>query len=188
MSGHWLALYTFGQFRRPAEDSVNDAFFEMEPSVMSAIERSEGFVARSGYADEVGPKSWGEQVFPKYWTDNGDGWAPSTISVWTSLECALAAVYRGTHGTALRLGHLFQNEDASYPGYVLWWVSQDHLPDWAEAVARFETLGDNGPAPEAFSFKKAFDPQGRPVEVDTRSVRALAERNALRSDPPQVVQ
>lgn len=188
MSGHWLALYTFAQFRRPAEDKVNDAFFESEPSVWSAMERSEGFVARSGYADEPGPESWGEQVFPKYWTDNGDGWAPSTISLWQDLECALAAVYRGLHGEALRLGPLFTKTEPPYPGYVLWWVSGDHLPDWAEAVERLEALGDGGPSPDAFSFKTAFDPFGQPVQPDSKRVRTIAEQNGLRADPPRSVQ
>lgn len=187
MSGHWLAVYTFAQFKTRADDPVNDEFFNNEPSVLAAMERAEGYVARSGYEDDPGPESWGEQVFPKYWVDNGDGWAPSTISLWEDLETALAAVYRGLHGEILRLGPLFKTAD-DYPPYVLWWVPRDRQPDWDEAVERLEHLGDNGPSPDAFTFKAAFDPSGHTVNVDGKKTRAIAERNRLRANAPRAVQ
>jgi len=187
MSGHWLALYTFAQFKKRAEDPANDEFFNNEPAVFAAIERAEGFVARSGYEDEPGPESWGEQVFPKYWTDNGDGWAPSTISLWEDLETALAAVYRGLHGEILRLGPLFVPAE-EYPPYVLWWVPRHHRPDWDEAIDRLEHLGDTGPTPDAFTFKTAFDPKGKPAAVDGKKTKEIADRNRLRADMPKAVQ
>lgn len=64
MNGHWLALYTFGQFRTRADHPVVEPFHQAEPLVWAAMERAEGFVARSGYEDEPGPDSWGEQIFP----------------------------------------------------------------------------------------------------------------------------
>lgn len=188
MSGYWLAVYTFAQFRKRADDPSNDDFFENEPAIWAAMERAEGFIARSGYEDEPGPESWGEQVFPKYWEDNGDGWAPSTISLWQDLESALAAIYRGTHAEILRLGHLFVKDSDDYPPYVLWWVPMDQKPDWQDAIERHELLGDNGPSPEAFTFKTAFTPDGKPLTVDASRSREIAERNCLRSDLPKIVQ
>lgn len=188
MSEHWLALYTFAQFRTRADDPVNDEFFSSEPAIWAAMERADGFIARAGYEDEPGTEIWGEQVFPKYWTDNGDGWAPSTISLWQDLESALAAVYRGVHADIMRLGHLFQSDTADYPPYVLWWVPKEHQPDWDEAVERLELLGDDGPTLEAFTFKAAFSPGGKPITVDTDRSRAIAEHNRLRADLPKSVQ
>lgn len=188
MSGYWLAVYTFAQFRTRADDPSNDDFFEHEPSIWAAMERAEGFIARSGYEDEPGPDSWGEQVFPKYWQDNGDGWAPSTISLWHDLESALAAIYRGPHADILRLGHLFVKEAIDYPPYVLWWVENGHQPDWDEAVERLELLGDNGPSAAAFTFKSAFDADGRTVSVDGGRSRDIAQRNLLTAELPKSVQ
>ena len=188
MSGHWLALYTFAQFRKPAEDTANDDFFSNEPAIWTAMERAEGFIARSGYDGDPGPESWGEQVFPKYWVDNGDGWAPSTISLWQDLETALAAVYRGPHAEILKLGHLFVKEAEDYPAYVLWWVRENHQPDWVEAVERHELLGDNGPSVDAFTFKRAFNPDGKPLVVNAANSREIAERNRLRAAPPKGLQ
>lgn len=188
MFGHWLALYTFAQFRTRADDPSNDAFFANEPAVWAAMERAEGFIARSGYEDEPGTQSWGEQVFPKYWVDNGDGWAPSTISLWQDLESALAAVYRGPHAEILRLGHLFVKDAEDYPAYALWWVPENHQPDWNEAVEHHELLGDNGPCPAAFTFKVAFDPRGHELIVDGTRSKEIAERNRFRADLPKAVQ
>ncbi|HAI99705.1 MAG TPA: DUF3291 domain-containing protein, partial [Dehalococcoidia bacterium] len=36
------------------------------------------------------------------------------------------------------------------PAYVVWWVSDDHVPTWEEAWERLEHLNDNGPSPYAF--------------------------------------
>ncbi len=188
MTGHWLALYTFGQFRTRADHPSVDPFHAAEPGVWAAMERSEGFIARSGYEDEPGPESWGEQVFPKYWVDNGDGWAPSIVSLWQSLEAALAAVYRGLHADILRKAPSFMQDKPDYPPYVLWWVPAGHTPDWSEAVERLEHLGDNGPSAFAFSFKAAFDPSGNPATVDGELSREIAERNRRTADLPKAVQ
>lgn len=188
MSGHWLAIYAFGQFRTRADHPNVDIFHSEEPRVWAAMERAEGFIARSGYEDEPGPESWGEQVYPKYWRDNGDGWAPSIISLWQDLECALAAVYKGPHAEILREGPKFMQDHTDYPAYVLWWVPKNHQPDWDEAVDRFELLGDEGPSPDAFTFKVAFDPAGNAVTANGTTARQIAERNRLTAVAPRSVQ
>ena len=188
MTGHWLAIYVFGQFRTRADHPDVEIFHSSEPGVWAAMERSEGFIARSGYEDEPGPDSWGEQVYPRYWQDNGDGWAPSIISLWQDLETALAAVYRGPHAEILKKGPDFMQDHTDYPAYVLWWVPENHQPDWDEAVERFELLGDDGPSPAAFTFKAAFDPKGKPLTADGAATRQIAERNRLRAEVPKAVQ
>jgi hypothetical protein len=180
MGAHRLAVYKFNQFVAPYQSDTIKGFRDVEPGVFSTLERAEGFLGRSGYAGEDGPASWGEQVFPTCWTnDNGDGWAPSTLSLWASLEALMAATYRGPHGKVLRKGSDWHIPAAHIPEYVLWWVSADEIPDWTEAVRRFEDLMATGPSPRAFTFKCAFDPAGSPVPPDTVKVKYFAERNAV---------
>ncbi len=173
---HLLAVYTFGQFLAPYNSEQIKGFRLREPLAFSAIERAAGFVARSGYDGDPGPASWGRQVYPKYWADNGDGFAPSTISVWTSPEALMAAAYYGAHGEALQHRHDWQQK-GSWPGYVLWWVGADHRPTWTEAVARHEQLGDEGPTPSAFSFKAPFGPDGGPYHLDKALMKEYVRQN-----------
>jgi Domain of unknown function (DUF3291) len=173
-----LAIYNFGIFRMRADDPVNDGFREREGANFAAAERAPGFVARSGYAGEEGPPSWGEQVFPRFYVERGDKGSPSTLSLWQDLESLFAFAYHGVHAEALKRAPDWFVEK-QWPPYVLWWIEGDRRPDWREAVARFERLHDRGPEPQAFNFKTAFDAHGAPLAVD----RARARRLAVSSVP-----
>lgn len=172
-----LALYTFGQFLRPSEDPANDGFHARNDLNFAAAEKAPGFLARSGYEGEPGPAPWGEQVYPRFHRDNGDGWAPSTLSLWTDPESAMAFIYSGIHAEAMRHGRDWFEKPA-WPPLVLWWVDAGHTPDWAEGVARLEHLADHGPTAQAFTFKEAFDAGGRPMDIDKGHVRELIARPA----------
>lgn len=179
MPDAYLALYTFGQFIAPYQDPQIKGFRAAEPAVFEAIEKAKGFIARSGYDDEIDPRSWGPQVFPRYWQDNGDGFAPSTLSLWTSIEAAVAACYHGLHGQAFKRGHEWNRKPDGWPNYVAWWVECGNRPDWAEAVRRLEHLGDHAPSPVAFTFKKAFGRAGQATTIDASEVKRLAAENAF---------
>lgn len=177
MTVHALAVYTFGQFLdRAASPRLKD-FFDLEPPVLEELERAPGFIARSGYDSDEGPESWGPQVFPKFWVDNGDGFAPSTLSLWRDLESLAAATYHGLHGSAYRRGREWNIPAVTWPGYVLWWVESAHRPDWHEAVERHEYLFDHGPTAFAFTFKSPFTPEGAGTQLDSKRVKALATPN-----------
>lgn len=178
MQAHLLAAYTFNQFIAPFQSDAIKGFRDAEPGAFDAIEAASGFVARSGYDGEDGPPSWGVQVFPKCWENgNGDGWAPSTLSLWTSMEALMAATYHGAHGDAYRQGHKWHIRANHIPEYVLWWVPDDHRPNWSEAIARFEALMEDGPSAAAFSFKQAFTPDGQRIKPDTAAIKELARQN-----------
>ncbi|SHL41709.1 DUF3291 domain-containing protein [Roseibium suaedae] len=174
MRGYWLAAYTFGQFLDRADSPALKDFFDSEPAVLRRLEASAGFIARSGYDSGEDPKSWGTQVFPKYWQDNGDGWAPSSLSLWTDPEALAAATYHGLHGAAFKRGREWNLPAINWPGYALWWVKSGHRPDWQEAVERHEHLGDHGPSPRAFTFKQLYLPDGTPSKLDSAKVKNLA--------------
>ncbi|MBD8892897.1 DUF3291 domain-containing protein [Roseibium litorale] len=179
MTAYRLAVYTFGQFVDRADSPALKDFFDIEPSVLAELEAAEGFIARSGYDSDEGPGSWGAQVFPKFWRDNGDGWAPSTLSLWTSPEALAAVTYHGRHGAAYKRGREWNLPAVEWPGYALWWVEADHRPDWREAVERHEHLGDHGPSPKAFTFKQLYRPDGTPSKLDSAKVKELAQRKLV---------
>ncbi|MEJ8473623.1 DUF3291 domain-containing protein [Roseibium algae] len=180
MTGFHLAVYTFGQFIDRADSPAIKSFFDIEPSVLVALEAAPGFIARSGYDSDEGPKSWGPQVFPKFWVDNGDGFAPSSLSLWTSIEAIAAACYHGSHGKAFRRGPEWNVKANGWTGYALWWVKAGHRPDWHEAVERHQYLADHGATARVFTFKRPFDPNGKPTKLDNTAVKRLAqEANCL---------
>jgi hypothetical protein len=167
-----LALYTFGIFAKPASDPVNDGFHQRNDAVLALADNAPGLIARSGYDGDPGPASWGEQVYPRFYVERGDGWCPSTLSVWESLESAMAYAYFGLHAEALAHGREWFLKP-EWPPYVIWWVAEGVYPTWSDAVVRHEHLHDHGPLPFAFSFKDAFDREGRSLNIDTDKLKAL---------------
>lgn len=185
-----VALYTFGIFSEPAMSPANQGFHDRNDLNLAAVEQSEGFIARSGYAGDPGPDSWGLQVYPRFYVERGDGWSPSTLSLWSDLESPLAFTYAGIHAEALKPAREWF-ELRCWPGYVLWWVADSHVPQWDEAIIRHEHLHDHGASPFAFTFKESFDPSGQGVMISRESmkekIRLNAERQArlLRQFPKQ---
>lgn len=173
-----IALYTFGLFRAPAEDAANDEFHARGVDVLEEIDQAAGFIARSGYDDEVNPSSWGVQVFPHFYVEAGDGWAPSTLSLWQDLAAPVAYTYHGPlHATALRKGREWFRE-GDWPPYVAWWRDDLGQPTWAEGVERFEAFAKNGPSSSGFMFNAPFDHAGASTKVAAAAVRTYAEQNA----------
>lgn len=171
-----LALLTFGIFRAPAEDPVNQGFHDRNDAILEVAERSAGYIARSGYEDEPGTEPWGEQVFSRFYVEKGDGWTPATLSLWTDIEAAMAFSYSGLHAEALRHGREWFVKP-QWPPYVAWWVEDDQRPDWADAARRHEHLHDHGPSAEGFSFKHPFDADGNPTQVDHALMKSRMRSN-----------
>ncbi len=173
-----LALYTFGLFRRPADDAQNDGFRALNDPVMAEVDRAPGLIARSGYASDPGPNSWGTETYPPFYTERGDGWSPATLSLWRDLESLMAFTYGGLHVHALRRGSEWFQE-GEWPPLVLWWhENPTAYPTWDTGVARFMHLHENGPTPVAFTFRSAFSPDGSVLRPDPARIKAL-KRDAV---------
>ncbi|MCF3641047.1 DUF3291 domain-containing protein [Rhizobium sp. TRM95111] len=172
-----LALYNFGLHVAPFDDPAIDGFRLREPFNFEAARRAEGFVGRSGYAGEPGPRSWGPQVFPRYIKDSGFDSAPSQLSLWRDIESLMAFSYDGVHADALKHARHW-NRKQTWPPLVLWWTPAGRYPDWAEGAARLEHLDDHGPSPYAFTFKQPYDPSGAAAAIDRARIREIAARNA----------
>lgn len=170
-----LALYTFGMFAKPANDPANAGFHELNDPVLAAVDRAEGLIARSGYASDGEGRSWGAEVYPRFYRETGDGWSPATLSLWTDMESLFAFTYFGLHAAAFKRGReWFQKPE--WPPLVMWWHMGTDYPIWAEGVRRHAHLHDNGPTPMAFTFKTAFDENGAPYALDKRRVQAFSPR------------
>lgn len=172
----FLASYNFALPRKDFDDPSFEGFNLREPLNFEAAEQALGFVARSNY--ESGQNSaWGEQVFPRFINGTGLESGLSQLSVWRDIEALMAFTYSGVHANALKHSHHW-NRERQWPACVLWWVDEDRLPTWSEAVERFEYLHDNGPSDYAFDFKVPFDPDGQPAIIDRSVVKALKAYNA----------
>lgn len=172
-----VALYTFGQFLHPAKDAANDGFYAREPLNFRAVEKSKGFISRSGYTDEPGPESWGEQVYPRFFSDNGDGFAPSTLSLWENLEAIRAFTYYGIHAEALKHGREWFRKPL-WPPYVMWWVHDSAQPTWSESAEKLEQIHDRGATASAFDFKTPFGADGNRAFLDQNLIESLVLENA----------
>lgn len=161
-----LALYTFGLFIHPAEHPANDGFYELNDPIFDIVDSAPGLIARSGYVADEDLKPWGEEVYPHFYKEKGDGWCPATLSLWTDIESLFHFTYYGLHKEALKRGkEWFQHGD--WPPFVLWWHEDDEkYPTWAEGVERFENLYSNGPTPYGFDIKNLFDLDGKPMQID----------------------
>ncbi|SNZ07399.1 DUF3291 domain-containing protein [Cohaesibacter gelatinilyticus] len=173
-----LALYTFGQFIEPADNPSNDGFHELNDPVFEVVDKAPGLIARSGYASDEGPSPWGEEVYPRFYNERGDGWSPATLSLWRDIESLYVFTYSGLHAKALKHGReWFQSP--KWPPLVLWWHERRDNPQWCEGVERLEYLHDHGPSSFAFTFKIPFDQFGQPFDIDRARVKELKSKNAI---------
>ncbi|BEK87626.1 hypothetical protein NSERKGN1266_35770 [Nocardia seriolae] len=85
------------------------------------------------------------------------------MSVWESREALFDYVYRSDN-----MDYVRRRREFFVPlrevFTVLWWVPEGTVPDLADAMQRLEHLRENGPAPYAFTFRSAFEPE-RPESV-----------------------
>lgn len=122
-----------------------------------------GFVARlqplNALADGTPGFVWRLQ------TDDGDATAKRVfederilfnLSVWESIDALEAYVYASSHRKAVqRRAEWFERPQK--PPLVLWWIEAGQIPNEQEAKDRFQRLWNNGPGPEAFTFRKRFE-------------------------------
>lgn len=169
-----IAFYTFGILHEPFGHEVVQPFWDSVPTVFEASENTEGFIDRSPGDEKV----WGGRVSPHFHDvekypgappDNPGARAPATLSLWADLESVSAFAYRGSHGEALRKRKEWFVR-AEWPTYVAWWVGDDHVPTYEEAIERHKHIHENGPTPHAFDFRTPFDEDGEPTQLSKRKI------------------
>lgn len=80
------------------------------------------------------------------------------MSVWEDVESLHDYVYRTAHNEVMaRRKEWFDRMLEVYS--VLWWIPAGTIPTIAEADQRLQSLRQNGPTTEAFTFKQMFPPE-----------------------------
>lgn len=83
------------------------------------------------------------------------------MSVWQNIESLWDFVYGEDHLAIMRQRRKwFRSRTAAYS--VLWWVPAGHEPTVEEGMERLARLDADGPCSAAFTFKRAFGPDGLP--------------------------
>jgi hypothetical protein len=149
MTDHHLAQLNVGRLRRPLDAPESAGFVAGLKPINALADAAPGFVWR--LTDEGGEDA--TSIHP-----NGDDMIVN-LSVWESRESLWNFAYRSDHLELLRRRREWFVR-MTEPIAVLWWVPAGHVPSAEEALGRLVLLRENGPGPEAFTFREPYDPAG----------------------------
>jgi hypothetical protein len=153
-----LAFLTFGVLRGPEGSDVVKGFETLAPTVFKSAERAHGWI---GYSAKLAFVSSHLGVLWET-SEHAEAYYAITLSLWQDIQSVQRFSYSGLHAKALaRREKWFRR--TSWPTYVMWWVEDEHSPEFGEAIERLQHLREHGPTPRAFTFKQAFDDQGAPT-------------------------
>lgn len=148
MTTHYhLAEANVARLRFPLTDARAAEFVEMLAPVNALADGWPGFVWRlqTEAGDATGVRAYDDELML------------FNMSVWESLDALRTYTYRGDHAKVLRArGRWFLPSDG--PSYVLFWVPAGQVPSVEEGTECLRLLRDHGPCPQAFVFKRPFDP------------------------------
>jgi hypothetical protein len=163
-----LAVLTYGIFHNALDDSGLSTFYDRGPAIFQNADRLPGFIKL------VADKKDRDEPHSTFLSESDTIGSSETLSLWTNLETLFAFAYHGLHAEALnKRSQWFRKE--SFPAYAIWWVDDDHIPDWIEAYQRHGHLHKHGATAFAFDFKHPFDTVGNPVEVDRGAAKSIAQ-------------
>ena len=148
MTTYHLAQLNIALMIAPIDSPVMADFVANLDRINELAEGSPGFVWRlkteDGNATALRP--FGEEYLVN-------------LSVWSDLDALYDYVYKSAHIEIMkRRKEWFEKMRESHA--VLWWVPEGHRPTVAEAKARLQSLNENGPTPEAFTFKNPYPAPG----------------------------
>jgi hypothetical protein len=149
MTDHHLAQLNVGRMRAPLDTPAMSEFMTALEPINAMADAAPGFVWR--LVDEDGADATGIRPFDDDLIVN--------MSVWESREALWDFTYKSDHlAFVRRRREWFQT--MTDPFLVLWWIPAGHTPTLEEALSRLETLRATGPTPEAFTFRRSYDPAG----------------------------
>jgi heme-degrading monooxygenase HmoA len=151
MTSYHLAQLNVGRAVAPMDDEQMADFVARLEEINALAEQSPGFVWRlqteAGNATDI--KVSDDPLFIV------------NLTVWETPDDLHAFTYRSDHKTVFaRRFEWF--ERASGPNLVLWWQPAGTIPTTDEALARLRLLAEQGPTPDAFTFKQRFAPPDQP--------------------------
>ena len=152
MSRWHLAQFNVAKTRYPIEDPRMAEFVDNLNRINSLGDQSPGCVWR--YSTDSG-HSMDERIF-----DDPD--IALNFTIWEDVASLKEYTYRSEHKDFLRRRRNWFVEMPEWPIVVLWWIPAGTIPTLAEAKNRLEHLRDQGPTPEAFTFREAYPPPEQP--------------------------
>ena len=142
-----LAQLNLAKFRLPIEDPVNADFVNNLDAVNAIAEAHPGYIWRL--------KGEGNDATDLQAYDDPN--IIANLSVWADLESLLDFVYKeDAHKNIMRRRREWFDKMEFF--MVLWWVKAGETPSLQQAVDKLEYLKENGPSPEAFTFRNDFPP------------------------------
>jgi hypothetical protein len=171
---------TLGILRQPFGHAVVQGFVDRVPGVYSAMDRCDGFQARSIRDLNTYLHSWGDTSLPA-WFPRPEGTVTDqvavTLSLWADLESVAAFSYHGAHAEALTKRREWFDR-SPVPPYVAWWVEADKAITFPEGYERMESLFRNGSTAFGFDFRNPFDVEGNACVLDREAMKTKAAANA----------
>lgn len=139
-----LAQLNIAQLLAPLDSPQLADFVANLDRINALADNSPGFVWR--LQTETGNATDIEFFGPEYIVN---------MSVWQDFDALHRYVYRSAHTEILRRKReWFHTMRASH--MVLWWVPEGHQPSMDEAGEKLKLLREQGPSPDAFTFKQSF--------------------------------
>jgi hypothetical protein len=157
MSSHHIAQLNIAKLLAPIDSPPLSEFVDNLDRINALADEAPGFVWRlqTEEGDATGIDFFGADYIVN-------------LSVWRSIEALNTYVYHSAHVEILRRKkEWFQKMHEAH--MVLWWVSAGHIPSIEEAAQKLSLLRANGPAQEAFTYKKSFSAPGQILEVALNS-------------------
>ena len=157
MSEAWhLAQINIGRLVAPQGDPRVQPFFDALDRVNALAEAAPGFVWR--LQDDSG-NALGFRFTP-------DPLMAVNMSVWRDADALFEFVYRSAHTPVMaRRREYFAHYAGVYQ--ALWWIGAGTIPTINDGLAKLWLIEQNGPCPQAFTFKTRFpapDEAGSPVD------------------------
>ncbi|MGW0480303.1 DUF3291 domain-containing protein [Nonomuraea sp. NPDC003214] len=142
-----LAELNLAHLRAPIDSAELAEFVALLEPINDLADRSPGFVWRLKESEEH-PTATVQHEYGDHLLVN--------FSVWESLDALWNYVYRSDHLAVLRRRREWFLRIAE-PAMVMWWIPEGTIPTLAEGMARLRRLRTEGPGPEAFTYKDAYD-------------------------------
>lgn len=147
-SPHHIAAFNIGILRHDWDDPRIADFVGGLDRVNGLAQRSPGFVWMLAEDEMEAAQTEAGGVL------GGNPRTASTLSVWDSADALGRFVWNTVHRQFYaRRGEWYDTaEQGQGPRMVLWHVASGHRPSIAEAKARLDHLGENGPSAHAFGW------------------------------------
>lgn len=149
MTDHHLAEFNVARLREPLDAPAMVEFLALFEPINALADSAPGFVWRltDGEGDDATAiRPYGDDII-------------INLSVWESREALWNFAYRSAHLDVMRRRREWLLRMAE-PYFVMWWVPVGYVPPLEEARERLAMLRREGPGPEAFTYRKVYDPDG----------------------------